>query len=90
MDLRRPRLPLPLMVSLSNHASSPVRTLTLLAPSFLRRQEPRSLLGTLALLALALAACSSAPPTVGVVETGARPTPTPTPTVTPTPAPTPT
>ena len=44
----------------------------------------------LTLLALALAACDSAPPTVGVVETGARPTPTPTETATPEPTPTPT
>ena len=43
----------------------------------------------LTLLALALAACDSAPPTVGVVQVEVRPTPTPTPTVTPTPTPTP-
>ena len=44
----------------------------------------------LTLLALALAACDSAPPTVGVVQVEVRPTPTPVATPTPTPAPTPT
>ena len=37
------------------------------------------------LLALVLTACESAPPTSGIVESGARPTPTPTPAATPTP-----
>ena len=43
----------------------------------------------LMLLALALAACDSAPPTAGIVESGARLTPTPVPTATPISTPTP-
>ena len=43
----------------------------------------------LMLLALALAACDSAPPTAGSVESGARLTPTPVPTATPIATPTP-
>ena len=77
-----------MLVSQSNHALCACATIAVIPAD--RRLCPLRTPALLAftLLVLALAACTSAPSTVGVVETGARPTPTPVSTVTLIPTPT--